>query len=418
MKIKRLVILFFTSLISLGLFSFSLAIAQDTPNATSTPDNEEAAELAKSTAAEQTAIPQSVMHAGEGNPNNAPLFVGVDNVDVPAYLIDPTTNISDTAFMGVEVWGAAYDAENGRVLFNDGAKLFEWPLAGTPNLLGTTTNSDGSVFTFVGLAHYNGTLYGTRNLANEAVYAINMTTLSATVYIDYVDSNADFGGFSADPDTGIFYGTNDTSRNLEQINLDGTTTPIAPYPLGETDIDGLAIGDGNAYLITDEPGDIYIFNLETMTYTGTLMNPWTTAELFAGGAWIEQSADIEIVPTNFTISQSTNVQVNHTLTISNVGDVDLAWNISDAVITSNHRPAACAVPADLEWLTANPMNGIIVPNSSQDVTIMIDTTNLAAGMYTATLCVDSNDPNDLVTEIPIVLTVLKNYIYLPSLFHR
>ncbi len=416
MKIKRLVILFCISLISLGLFSISLVLAQDAPNATS--NSEAAAEIEKASAGEQIDSPQRVVRVGTGDPATMPLFVGVDNVDVPTYLIDPTTNISDTAFIGAEVWGAAFDAENGRVLFNDGARLYEWPLGGAVNLLGTTTNSTGSTIALVGLAHYNGTLYGTRNLSNEAVYAIDSTTLSATVYIDYVDADADFGGLSVDAATGEFYGTNDTSGNLERINLDGTTTRIAPYPPGESDIDGLAIGAGNAYLITDEPGNFYIFNLETMTYTGTLENPWPSAELFVGGAWIDLAPDIEIAPTNLTISQATNIQINHTLTISNVGNAALEWNIFDGKTALNHTSSTCSALSSLDWLTADPMSGSVVPDAAQDVTMTIDTTNLSAGLYTATLCVESNDPNDLVIEFPVELTVPSNYIYLPILFYE
>ncbi len=416
MKIKRLVLLFCILIISLGLFSISLAIAQDTPNTTSASDNEAAAEIEKARAGEHITAPQRVLRVGEGDPDTMPLFMGVDDVEVPAYLVDPTTNISDTAFIGAEVWGAAFDAENGRVLFSDGARLFEWPLAGTPILLGVTTNSeDGSAVAFVGLAHYDGTLYGTRNIGNEAVYTINSTTLSATVFIDYEDTN-DFGGFSIDPNTGSFYITNDASGYLEQISLDGTLTPIAPYPLGEDDIDGLAIGGDNAYLITDEPGSYYIFNLNTMTYTEKLKNPWTTAETFVGGAWIEQLPDIEISPTNLTVSQSINTQVDHTLTISNVGNANLEWNIFDEAAVLNHTSPVCTAPSDIEWLTANPMNGTLEPNAAENVTITIDSMNLPAGIYAATLCVESNGSNDSVIEVPIALTVTQNYIYLPILF--
>ena len=51
---------------------------------------------------------------------------------------------------------------------------------------------------------------------------------------------------------------------------------------GETDIDGLAFDNGRLYLITDEPGNIYVYNLGTGSYETPLTNPWTTSEVFSG----------------------------------------------------------------------------------------------------------------------------------------
>jgi energy-converting hydrogenase Eha subunit F len=147
----------------------------------------------------------------------------------------------------------------------------------------------------VALAFYDCVLYGTRNVANEAVYAINTTTFVATVFIDYVDADYDFGGLGVDPNTGEFYGTNDDltpfDRGLFRINMDGTGTLIAPYPDSQTDIDGLAVSnDGFAYLVIDEPGSIYVYDFGGSAYVTPLTNPWTTSEVFCGGAWIYEAS--------------------------------------------------------------------------------------------------------------------------------
>jgi hypothetical protein len=63
-------------------------------------------------------------------------------------------------------------------------------------------------------------------------------------------------------------------------------TLIAPYPDGQTDIDGLAIGEGRAYLLVDEPGSIYVWDFGGATYVAPLNNPWTESETFAGAAWL------------------------------------------------------------------------------------------------------------------------------------
>lgn len=220
-----------------------------------------------------------------------PLLVGVDNAAVPAYQVNPLTNAFLPAFSGFQLWGAAFDALNNLVYFNNGSNLYQWPVGGTASLLGTMVDSMGNSQSMVGLAFHNGVLYGTKNIANEAVYIIDPVTLVAAVYIDYADADYDFGGLAADPRTGQLYGTNDDATphgtGLFRINPNGTATFIAPYPAGQTDIDGLAIShEGRAYLVTDEPGFIYVYNLVTGAYTAPLNNPWTSAEVFSSGAWI------------------------------------------------------------------------------------------------------------------------------------
>ena len=220
-----------------------------------------------------------------------PLFVGVDDVMVPTYRIDPATTISTTAFSGFQVWGAAYDTDNDLVYFNNGSTLYRWQVGGAITTLGTIMDPGGASQAMVSLAFYDGTLYGTKNIANEAVWIINPNTLVATVYIDYVDADYDFGGLAIDPNTGIIYGTNDDTTphgsGLFQINLDGTATLIAPYPAGQTDIDGLAVShDGYAYLVIDEPGDIFVYDFSLGNYTTPIPNPWTTSEVFSAGTWL------------------------------------------------------------------------------------------------------------------------------------
>ena len=133
---------------------------------------------------------------------------------IPAYTMDPTTNISATAFVGAQVWGAAYDPVNNIVYFNSGSTLYEWPVGGAINILGTIEDGTGAGQSIVGLAFHDGQLYGTKNIANEAIYSIDTSTLIATVFIDFVDADLDCGGCVADPATGTFYCTNDDDAPL------------------------------------------------------------------------------------------------------------------------------------------------------------------------------------------------------------
>ena len=61
---------------------------------------------------------------------------------------------------------------------------------------------------------------------------------------------------------------------------------IAEYPNGELDVDGLAIGDGIAYLVTDEPGEIYRLRHRSQgVYLESLTNPMQSVEVISGAAF-------------------------------------------------------------------------------------------------------------------------------------
>lgn len=270
----------------------TLLLAMPLGAAAGDPETESAAEQALARAAEEdpAAFEQAPPAVPEGVGVGGPLFIGVDDVTISTYRVDVVTNGFTPLFTGFQAWGAAYDPVGDQVFLNNGATLYVWPVGGSVSTLGTIVDGAGASQAIVGLAFYNGTLYGCKNIANEAVYTINTTTLLATVHIDYADADFDCGGLAADPVTGDIYMTNDDTTpfgsGLFRMNLDGTGTLITPYPAGQTDIDGLAIGGGRAYLVTDEPGFIYVWDFGAAAYQTPLNNPWTTAEVFSAGAWI------------------------------------------------------------------------------------------------------------------------------------
>ncbi len=286
------------TVLTLVLLSVTLALAQDvTPQGPVSPADEEARREIEAALAAQADPPPQFRAQSDfiaRSVISAPLFIGVNDIDVPTYVIDPDNGDEFPLFDGFQVWGAAYDDDNNRILFNAGVQLFEWPLNGSPGLLGTITSSNNNLnLTMVGLAYHDGVLYGTTNIGTdpnpEAVYVIDTTTLKASVHITYNQSTAtiDNGGLAVDADTGALYATNDSAKALVRIETNGDLTTIAPYPEGETDIDGLAVGRGIAYLVTDQPGDIFVYDLAAGEYVDPIPNPWATPELFAGAAWIE-----------------------------------------------------------------------------------------------------------------------------------
>jgi uncharacterized repeat protein (TIGR01451 family) len=259
---------------------------------------QDSAETLREQAMAQQNLP-AALPAGIVSPEGGaggPLFVGVDDTAIGAFRIDVGANSSVQAFTGAQLWGSAYDEANDRVLFNAGSQLFEWPVGGAPNLLGTITDAGMTALNMTGLAFGNGTLYACRNIANEAIYAVDLNTLVATVFIDYDDASFDCGGLAFNPADGMLYMTNDDTtplgNGLFRMNMDGSGTLITPYPAGQTDIDGLAIGDGRAYFVIDEPGDIHVWDFGLAAFQTPLTSPFTTSETFSAGTWITPPVDL------------------------------------------------------------------------------------------------------------------------------
>jgi len=279
----------FFNIFFLFIFLTGLALAQDKIDESKETLLEQAMALAEEKSpSEKPNPPSSILEVTH------PLFIAVDDITVPAYVGKPSTNEWLQALIGYQFWGAAFDVANNKVYFNNGSTLYEWPVGGTVTQLGTIVDTLGATQSVVSLAFYNGELYCTKNIANEAVYKINTSTLVARVYIDYIDADFDLGGLAIDPNNGNIYATNDDTTpfgsGLFRINTDATGTLIAAYPAGQTDIDGLAVSNtGIAYLITDEPGFVYVYDLGSNTYLTPLNNPWTSSEVFSSGTWIYEA---------------------------------------------------------------------------------------------------------------------------------
>ncbi len=237
-------------------------------------------------------------------PLNGLLFVGTaTNVNDPAgtlndvFRVDPSDNTSASILTGVQVWGATADEVGLRVLFTrasglippvgeigGGDELFSVSFAGgSPVSLGRIVDGAGEGFRIDGLAMSGGVLYGVNAGAGagNGLYTIDLTTFLATPVALFLDS---ISGLDADPATGIIYGTNDTTGQLVTISAAGVITNLAAYPGGVTDVDGLAVGDGFAYLVTDEGGTFPVYDIVGAAFVAPLTSPFAAADTFSGGA--------------------------------------------------------------------------------------------------------------------------------------
>jgi len=120
----------------------------------------------------------------------AQLIVGNDQTgSASIYYVDVVTGVSTAIYTSTggdaKPWGMAYDGATNTLYWNNAGSLYSSPfsMSLTPTLVAPLTFM-GAATNFVGLSFYNGLLYGTRNIATEAVYTINPTTgISTIVYI-------------------------------------------------------------------------------------------------------------------------------------------------------------------------------------------------------------------------------------------
>ena len=233
----------------------------------------------------------------------AQLIVGNDQSGTATiWDVNPTTGAATALYSASDAsakpWGMAYDGASNTLYWNNGGTLYKSAYGAVlnPVALGAMTFNGASV-NFVGLAFHNGRLLGTRNIATEAVYEIDVNTLTATQQYVY-PSTFDFGGLDSDAATGVLYGLSDSGgAGLYKIDLAApSTTLIAGYPAGETDIDGLAVFNNIAYYVTDGPNttqpNLYRVDVTTGSILGTLPSPFTGSGTFSAAAFVPEPSTL------------------------------------------------------------------------------------------------------------------------------
>ncbi|MFO7680897.1 MAG: choice-of-anchor J domain-containing protein, partial [Chloroflexota bacterium] len=65
----------------------------------------------------------------------------------------------------------------------------------------------------------------------------------------------------------------------------------------------------------------------------------------------------------------------------------------------------CENPADVPWLSVDPTTGTTGAAGTTNVSVTFDSTGLTPGDYSAFLCIESNDPDTPLVELPVMLEV-------------
>jgi hypothetical protein len=102
--------------------------------------------------------------------------------------------------------------------------------------------------------------------------------------------------------------------------------------------------------------------------------------------------DITVDPAVLGATLDAGDLVTRTLTVGNVGDVDLHWGLIEV--------------ASAGWLSESLTGGTIAPAGETDVVVTFDATGLAPGtVYTTVLRISSDDPDEHNLDVPVTLTL-------------
>ena len=102
--------------------------------------------------------------------------------------------------------------------------------------------------------------------------------------------------------------------------------------------------------------------------------------------------DIEVTAPPLEMTLQPDQTASITMTIGNIGNADLIWNITEDV--------------EAEWFTEEPFAGTTPPNGSTEVDLTFDSAGLTPGVYQTDLVISSNDPDEASISIPVTLTVV------------
>jgi uncharacterized repeat protein (TIGR01451 family) len=162
--------------------------------------------------------------------------------------------------------------------------------------------------------------------------------------------------------------------------------------------------------VTDGPSDWgYVITKTFNVLAGTWETNTITESLWVEDAYPQfddvvlefthQHPDIDVAPTSFDVTLKPDGTSTDTLTISNLGDFALDWNM--------------AMTPTMTWLSFDPVSGTIAEAGSTDVMLTFDATGLVSVTQTTMLQITSDDPDESPVNVPVSLTVGRAYIYLP-----
>jgi hypothetical protein len=235
--------------------------------------------------------------------------------------------------------------------------------------------------------------------------------------------NASIGGAAYDPVTGLYYvvfnrqvfqGSNATLlSSLYTLDL---TTAVPTY-IGDITFSASASATQFVDIAINAKGEIYAFDgtadslvaIDPVTAHATIVG---RMDFYPSSLGFDQRNG-----TLYALSQEpgTAIYDMYTIDTSTANEVYQGTQqaptdgatyfslMSGMALATSSEP--CVDPVGVDWLSTAPASGSISPASAQTVTLTFSAGMLTPGVYTANLCVNSDDSARRYIAVPVTLTV-------------
>lgn len=181
------------------------------------------------------------------------------------------------------------------------------------------------------------------------------------------------------------------------VNPDGTAELAFSGDAGNAAVDKI----GGNYLTT-----FLGFPLEAIPSANDRLAVLTSflGQCTGGGA-----ADISVTPSSMEVITYPNRLVEDDLTIENLGSVDLIWTVSES------SSGDCDLVDDIPWVSTSTNNGTTPPAGTDVVGLAFDTSGMNLGLYSGSLCIQSNDNINPTVNVPLSLIVAPYQAFIPAI---
>ena len=219
-------------------------------------------------------------------------------------------------------------------------------------------------------------------------------------------------GMAVDPTTGIVYGSSTNVSNSSLMTIDVTT--------GATSLIGtITNSPGNIAITFDGAGDLWGYDIvndsfmgiDKNTAAGTIIGSLGFDANFGQGMGYDDDTDqVFLVAFNngafqpelrIADTNTGNTTFAGVLGATTPGGLNqLSWAGTELATGGG------CTPSDIPWASVSPDSGSTAGGDSDDVSVIFDSAGLSTGVYTGTLCVNSNDDDTPLVTVPITLTVV------------
>lgn len=185
-----------------------------------------------------------------------------------------------------------------------------------------------------------------------------------------------------------------TSTSLSNTTLPSTSEPNNTLALFWDDLNpGSA---GTVYYYSDTANDRFIISFDGVPHYSNTGSLYFQVILYADGRIIYQYGTMDHA--GHTVSASIGIE-------NGDGTIGLEYDYNSNP-PGIHDNLAILFDAPPQWLSADVYSGSIAPGGGPDVVeITMDAAELEGGVYTGTVRVLSNDPDESIVDVPVTFTV-------------